>query len=97
MPASSGIREADSRFTETASTFDEAGTSLLADDESGECVAYLERSEERVLARIGYDLFREIRTLLTTGQPAANAGMPALELHIAFLQRPDHGVRCFLG
>ena len=49
-------------------------------------MAYLDRSGERVLARIGYDLFGEVRTLLTVGQPAANANMPALELHIAFLR-----------
>ena len=39
-----------------------------------------------MLARIGYDLFGEIRTLLTVGQPPANASLPALELHIAFLR-----------
>ncbi len=39
-----------------------------------------------MLARIGYDLFSEVRTLLTVGQPPANANMPALELHIAFLR-----------
>ena len=66
-------------------TFDEAGTSLV-DDETGQCVAYLERSEDRALARVGYDLFREIGILLTTGQPAANADMPALELHISLLR-----------
>jgi len=38
------------------------------------------------VVRIGYDLFGEIRTLLTTGQPEANAGVPALELHIALLR-----------
>ena len=39
-----------------------------------------------MLARIGYDLFGEVRKLLTVGQPSANANMPALELHIAFLR-----------
>ena len=45
--------------------------------------------------RIGYDLFSEIRTLLTQGQPPANADMPALELHIAFLRDLiiGHGIR----
>ena len=38
------------------------------------------------VVRIGYDLFGEVRTLLTTGQPEANAGIPALELHIALLR-----------
>jgi peptidoglycan/xylan/chitin deacetylase (PgdA/CDA1 family) len=36
--------------------------------------------------RIGYDLFGEIHTLLTVGQPAANAAIPALDLHIALLR-----------
>ena len=56
------------------------------DEDSRECAAYLDEREARVLARIGYDLFSEVRTLLTSGQPVANAGLPALELHIAFLR-----------
>lgn len=45
--------------------------------------------------RIGYDLFSEIRTLLSQGQPAANADTPALELHIALLRDliVEHGIR----
>jgi len=61
-------------------------SSLLADENSQECAAYLDGPSERVLARIGYDLFSEVRTLLTAGQPPANANMPALELHIALLR-----------
>jgi peptidoglycan/xylan/chitin deacetylase (PgdA/CDA1 family) len=67
-------------------TFPEMGKSLLVDEDSRECAAYLDEREGRVLARIGYDLFSEIRTLLTAGQPIANASSPALELHIAFLR-----------
>jgi hypothetical protein len=68
-------------------TFPMQGSGLLTDENNSlECAAYLEESGDRMLARIGYDLFREIRTLLTTGQPPANASMPALELHIAFLR-----------
>jgi hypothetical protein len=67
-------------------TFTEKGSGLLIDDESQQCLAYLGRSRERVLARIGYNLFGEVRRLLTMGQPPANAIMPALELHIAFLR-----------
>jgi hypothetical protein len=44
------------------------------------------RSESHVVRRIGYDLFQEIRHLLTEGQPAARAGIPTLELHIALLR-----------
>ena len=40
----------------------------------------------RVVWRVGYDLFREVRHLLTKGQPASQASMPALDLHIAFLR-----------
>src|SRR5215470_3052564 len=58
---------------------------FLIDEGSGESAAYLEQSHGRALVRIGYDLFGEVRTLLKTGQPAANAGTPTLELHIALL------------
>jgi hypothetical protein len=67
-------------------TFPEMGNGLLVDEDSRECAAYLDEREGRVLVRIGYDLFSEIRTLLTSGQPIANASSPALELHIAFLR-----------
>ena len=67
-------------------TFSEKGSGLLTEEDSQECAAYVDGPKERVSARIGYDLFREIRTLLTVGQPPANANMPALELHIAFLR-----------
>ncbi len=40
----------------------------------------------RLVVRVGYNLFDEIRTLLTTGQPAAEASIPTVELHIAFLR-----------
>ena len=67
-------------------TFSENGSGLLRDEDSQECVAYRDRSRDGVLVRIGYDLFSEIRILLTVGQPPANADMPALELHIAFMR-----------
>jgi hypothetical protein len=67
-------------------TFPEMGNGLLVDEGSRECAAYLDEREARVLARIGYDLFSEVRTLLTSGQPVANASLPALDLHIAFLR-----------
>jgi hypothetical protein len=59
---------------------------LLVDTELQQPSAYLEQSGERMLARIGYDLFREIGALLTAGQPASNANIPALDLHIALLR-----------
>src|SRR6516162_1821013 len=67
-------------------TFHHNDSRLLTDHDSGECVSYLDRSGAGVGVRIGYDLFSEVRTLLTVGQPAENAAMPTLELHIAFLR-----------
>jgi hypothetical protein len=69
-----------------AITFPEKGNSRLTDQNSQESAAYLENSGNKVLARIGYDLFGEVRTLLTVGQPPVNASVPALELHIALLR-----------
>lgn len=67
-------------------TFADKGNGFLANAESQESAACLRRSEGSILARIGYDLFSEIRTLLTAGQPVANASVPTLELHIALLR-----------
>jgi hypothetical protein len=36
--------------------------------------------------RVGYDLFEEVRYLLTIGQPASSAHIPTLDLHIAMLR-----------
>jgi hypothetical protein len=66
--------------------FPEKGNGILTDEDTQESAAYLDQSGQRVLVRIGYDLFGEARRLLTVGQPSANASIPALELHIAFLR-----------
>lgn len=56
-------------------------------DEDGRCPAmYLYQASIGSYARVGYDLFHEVRTLLTEGQPACNAAIPTLELHIALLR-----------
>ncbi len=39
------------------------------------------------IVRLGFDLFAEVRHLLTSGQPAASAAIPALDLHIALLRQ----------
>lgn len=38
------------------------------------------------VVRVGYDLFEEVRFLLSTGQPVANADVPTLDLHIDMLR-----------
>lgn len=58
----------------------------LKEQASGQPAACLIRSGDRVVARIGCDVFGEIRTALTTGQPPANASMPSVEMHIALLR-----------
>jgi peptidoglycan/xylan/chitin deacetylase (PgdA/CDA1 family) len=67
-------------------TFREGSNGHKGEEDSHQRETYLSRLQGSNLARIGYDLFGEIRTLLTTGQPAANAGIPTLELHIALLR-----------
>ena len=67
-------------------TFAKHGSTLLTDEDSQECVAYLEQVGETHQARIGYDLFAEVRKLLTLGQPPSNANIPTLEVHIALLR-----------
>ena len=66
--------------------FSEKAVGTITHADSEESAAYLSREGERVWARIGYDIFSEVRALLTVGQPHANAQWPALELHIAFLR-----------
>ena len=43
-------------------------------------------SGRQTVHRIGYDLFGEVRRLLSDGQPAAHALAPTLELHIALVR-----------
>jgi len=65
-------------------TFDACG------DHSVECngrrVDYRAQVGARRVLRLGYDLFDEVRHLLTSGQPAPHAATPTLDLHIALLR-----------
>lgn len=62
------------------------GASIVMQDQDQNVVRGEQRRGPRVV-RIGYDLFREVRTLLTAGQPQEHAGIPALDLHIALLRK----------
>lgn len=52
----------------------------------GKSVDYQWCEEGCLVRRIGYDLFDEVRYLLTIGQPVEHALTPTLELHIDFLR-----------
>jgi peptidoglycan/xylan/chitin deacetylase (PgdA/CDA1 family) len=67
-------------------TFGAAASNFLLEPGSGLAAIDFDQRGQTKIARIGYDLFAEIRTLLTSGQPAANAGVPTLELHIDLLR-----------
>ncbi|MCC6367107.1 MAG: hypothetical protein IT165_26615 [Bryobacterales bacterium] len=58
----------------------------LVDEKSKEPAMHVRQSLSGMRIRIGYNLFEEVRTLLTVGQPACNAGIPTLDLHIALLR-----------
>ena len=66
-------------FPETQSTF-------LTVEKADGAVGCKNVVDGKTRCRIGYDLVREIRILLTTGQPVEHAISPTLELHIAILR-----------
>jgi hypothetical protein len=67
-------------------TFKGAGIRPLVDEDTGESAALEITVREQAFVRVGFDLFQEIRHLLTRGQPSSHARIPTLELHIALLR-----------
>jgi hypothetical protein len=67
-------------------TFPGESQRLLKKEGSQESVALVNQIGVKTILRVGYDLFGELRYLLTTGQPASNAGIPTLEVHIGCLR-----------
>lgn len=67
-------------------TFSDGDAALLAEVDSGRPVIRSESRKEGTIVELGYDLFAEIRQLLTEGQPPADAEIPTLDLHIALLR-----------
>lgn len=66
-------------------TFSEQGTAILADEKSGKRIGYMNRSGPQILARIGYDLCREVGLVLSGEHPDAWS-VPAVDLHIDILR-----------
>lgn len=67
------------------------GVGLAMSEPPHEAAGYVHRADGRMVVRLGYDLFAEIRALLTSGQPPANAGVPTLELHLSVLREAITG------
>ncbi len=67
-------------------TIHHQGTEVAVEEDSKACVTCIYRDEEQGFARVGYDLFHEVQTLLTQGQSQSSAGIPTLDLHISLLR-----------
>jgi hypothetical protein len=72
-------------------TFSHSGNKLPIYDygitfQGTDFIAYSEQPQGQSVVRVGYDLFREVRFLLTEGQPLENAVYPTLDLHIGLLR-----------
>lgn len=59
---------------------------LLKPSSSERAAAISLKAHSRTVSRIGYDLFQELRHLLTFGQPAEFAAIPTIDLHIVLLR-----------
>lgn len=59
---------------------------LLHDSFDRRPAAILFRESQADILRVGYDLFHEVRVLLSEGQPPRDALIPTLELHISLLR-----------
>ena len=67
-------------------TFKGAGVGAFVHEPTHEPASLEIASPGQTLLRVGFDLFQEIRHLLTHGQPLAHARIPTLEMHIAVLR-----------
>jgi hypothetical protein len=59
---------------------------VCCNSEAGPIALAIERGEQTII-RVGFDLFAEVRYLLTQGQPVKNAPIPTLDVHIQQLRR----------
>ena len=67
-------------------SFAQKTTEILVDEDTHLPAVQIRTLHGSMRARVGYDLFGEIGTLLTKGQPLEHARIPTLELHIALLR-----------
>lgn len=64
----------------------EDGVALMKHDETARPCALEIENKDTKFVRVGYDLFEEVRLLLTEGQPPTHGAYASLDLHIAFLR-----------
>lgn len=66
----------------------------LVDRASQKIIFRSGQTNGQAYVRVGFDLFSEVRHLLTTGQPVEHAAVPTLDGHVAFLRDliVSHGV-----
>lgn len=67
-------------------TFPGGDSALVTETSTGKPVIQTGRQNEVRVIQVGYNLFDEVGTLLSTGQPARHAAAPTLELHIRLLR-----------
>ena len=66
--------------------FNSPGNEVVIHERTKSAAAVSVASGDQMVVRLGFDLFQEVRHLLTQGQPAEFAGIPTLELHISLLR-----------
>ena len=67
--------------------FNSPGNEVLIHERTKSAAAVSVASGDQMTVRVGFDLFEEVRYLLTRGQPAEFASMPTLDLHISLLRQ----------
>jgi len=67
-------------------TFRAEGFSPVTEECTQKPAVLVTQSNGGTRIRLGFDLFSEVRFLLTIGQPSVHAGIPTLELHITLLR-----------
>lgn len=76
--------------------FPDGDPAMLLEVESQRPAAQMRRMGQMTHAKVGYNLFREVRFLLSRGQPVERAGLASLDHHVDLLRQliVSSGARC---
>ncbi len=66
--------------------FNSPDNEVLIHERTKSAAAVSVASGDQTVVRVGFDLFEEVRYLLTRGQPAEFASIPTLDLHLSLLR-----------